>query len=94
MADAAPEPIPLARLPVGALARIQQVGGGHELARRLLALGLRVGSQVRVLHHRRGGLVVSSGNLRVALGGGIVEKILVEPLPGEDAVTAEAGADR
>jgi ferrous iron transport protein A len=83
MADAKSEPIPMADLPVGAAARITHIRGGRELSRRLLGLGLRVGSQVRVLHHRGGGLVVSSGDARVALGGGIVEKLMVEPLPDD-----------
>ncbi|MCU0832898.1 MAG: ferrous iron transport protein A [Chromatiaceae bacterium] len=85
MADAKPQPIPMADLPVGAAARITQIRGGRELARRLLGLGLRVGSEVRVLHHRGGGLVVSSGEARVALGGGVVDKLWVEPLPDEQA---------
>ena len=70
--------IPLAELPVGIPARIAEVRGGRQLARRLLALGLRVGSEIMVLHHRGSGLVVSHGGSRVALGGGIVDKLMVE----------------
>ena len=79
----APDPAtltPLSELPLGASARIAEIRGGRTLARRLLALGLRVGSQILVLHHRGGGLVVSHGEARVALGGGIVDKLWVEPL--------------
>ena len=74
--------IPLAGLSLGTPARIVEIRGGRQLSRRLLALGLRVGSEVLVLHHRGGGLVVSQGDTRVALGGGIVDKLWVEPLPG------------
>lgn len=74
--------IPLAGLSLGTPARIVEIRGGRQLSRRLLALGLRVGSEVLVLHHRGGGLVVSLGDTRVALGGGIVDKLWVEPLPG------------
>ena len=88
MTDAKPPPIPMADLPVGAAARIAQIRGGRELSRRLLGLGLRLGSEVRVLHHRGGGLVVSSGEARVALGGGIVDKLWVEPLPGDESSLA------
>jgi ferrous iron transport protein A len=71
-------------LPVGASARIAEIRGGRQLTRRLLGLGLRVGSEVAVLHHRGHGVVLSAGGTRVALGGGIVEKLLVEPLdPGQ-----------
>ncbi len=70
----------LSALPVGARARIVEIHGGRELVRKLLALGLRIGSEIRVEHHRGRGLVVSAGAARVALGGGIVEKVMVVPL--------------
>lgn len=69
---------PLADLPVGATARIAEIRGGRQLTRRLLSLGLRVGSEISVLHHRGRGVVLSTGDTRVALGGGVVEKLLVE----------------
>jgi ferrous iron transport protein A len=71
---------PLSALPVGARARIAEIHGGRELVRKLLALGLRIGSEIRVEHHRGRGLVVSAGAARVALGGGVVEKLMVVPL--------------
>ena len=70
----------LSAVPVGRRARIIDIHGGRELVRKLLALGLRIGSEVRVEHHRGRGLVVSAGAARVALGGGIVEKLMVVPL--------------
>jgi ferrous iron transport protein A len=70
----------LENLPVGGSARITAILGGRNLHRRLLGLGLRVGSKVNVLHHRGRGVVVSSSGNRIALGGGVVEKLLVEPL--------------
>jgi ferrous iron transport protein A len=69
----------LADLAPGMSGRIVAVLGGRELSRKLLGLGLRVGSEVRVEHRRGRGLVVSAGATRIALGGGIVEKLLVEP---------------
>jgi ferrous iron transport protein A len=72
-------------LPIGAHARIAEIRGGRQLTRRLLGLGLRVGSEVAVLHHRGRGVVLSAGGTRVALGGGIVEKLSVEPLASEQA---------
>jgi ferrous iron transport protein A len=76
-------------LPVGAEARIVRIEGGRELARKLLGLGLRVGSEIRIEHHRGRGLVVSAGATRVALGGGIVEKLLVTPL----SIPGDGGSD-
>ena len=79
--------VSLAELPLGESARIAEIHGGRRLTRRLLGLGLRVGSEVAVLHHRGRGVVLSTGDSRVALGGGVVEKLLVEPLGtiGENA---------
>jgi ferrous iron transport protein A len=74
----------LNRLPVGTRACIREIQGGQNLSRRLLSLGLRVGSQVGVLHHRGRGVVVVSGGNRIALGGGVAEKLLVEPLTAPD----------
>ena len=48
-----------------------------------MGLGLRVGSEVDVLHHRGRGVVVASSGNRIALGGGVAEKLLIEPLPTE-----------
>jgi ferrous iron transport protein A len=75
--------IPLALLPVGRQARIEQLQGGRQLARRLLSLGLRVGSQIEVVQHRGRGVVVACQGVRVALGGGVAEKLLTRPLETE-----------
>jgi ferrous iron transport protein A len=80
VANAPLQLVSLFDLPIGTPARIAEIGGGRQLARRLLGLGLRVGSEVAVLHHRGRGVVLSIGGARVALGGGIVEKLRVEPL--------------
>jgi len=75
------DPKPLADLSPGRRGRVVAINGGRELSRKLLGLGLRIGSEVRVEHRRGRGLVVSAGETRIALGGGIVEKLLVQPLP-------------
>ncbi len=72
--------ISLAQLPLGARARIVEVQGGREMTRRLLSLGLRIGSEVELLHHRGRGVVVANAGNRIALGGGVAEKVLTEPL--------------
>ncbi len=77
---------PLSQLPLGSRARIRVIRGGRDLGRRLLGLGLRVGSEVEVLHHRGRGVVLAVGDTRIALGGGVAEKLLAEPLT--EAATA------
>ena len=80
-----PPPLTLDALPVGVQARIAAIQGGRNLHRRLLGLGLRVGSRVEALHHRGRGVVVASSGNRIALGGGVAEKLLIEILPpGQD----------
>jgi ferrous iron transport protein A len=86
MAGADSHSTSLNELPLGTRARIAEIRGGRQLTRRLLGLGLRVGSEVAVLHHRGRGVVLSTGGTRVALGGGVVEKLRVEPLGAPGAV--------
>ena len=85
MAAVPPFLTPLAALSAGSLARIAEIRGGRGLTHKLLGLGLRVGSQVSVLHRRGRGLVLSSAETRVAIGGGIADQLLVEPLEADEA---------
>ncbi|HFQ14043.1 MAG TPA: ferrous iron transport protein A [Gammaproteobacteria bacterium] len=65
----------LSDTPVGQRVRLVEIDGGKQLARRLLALGLTVGSEIEILQHRGRGVVVAKEGNRVALGKGIAEKI-------------------
>ena len=64
--------------PVGQKLRILRVDGGKEFHRRLRSLGLTPGTEVQILQHRGRGVVVASEGNRVALGGGVAEKLLGE----------------
>jgi ferrous iron transport protein A len=85
MAAVPPRLTPLASLSTGSFARIAEIRGGRGLTHKLLGLGLRVGSQVSVLHQRGRGLVLSSAETRVAIGGGIADQLMVEPLDAAEA---------
>jgi len=87
-----PDAMGLGRLPPGVSARLEAIQGGRQLQRKLGALGLRVGSELRVEHRRGRGLVVAAGASRVALGGGIVDKLLVVPLPEDWGGSTAAAA--
>lgn len=65
---------------VGQKVRLVGVDGGRELVRRLLSLGLSIGTEVEVLHHRGRGVVVAREGNRVALGRGVAEKLRAEVL--------------
>ncbi len=71
---------PLSNLPLGCRGCVAQIDGGRQLAHRLRGLGLRVGSEVEMLHRKGQGVVVSVGETRVALGAGVAEKLLIDPV--------------
>jgi ferrous iron transport protein A len=52
-----------------------------------MSLGLRVGSEIDIVQHRGRGVVLASGSSRVALGGGVAEKLLVVELPASQSVS-------
>jgi ferrous iron transport protein A len=70
----------LIETPVGQKVRLVAIDGGRALVRRLLSLGLSIGSEIEVLHHRGRGVVVAREGNRVALGKGIAEKLHAEAL--------------
>ena len=79
-----PRLVSLDKIPSGTSGVVRKLEGGRELATRLAALGLSIGSQVEVLQNRaHGPLLVLVRDTRVALGRGQVLKILVEELGGE-----------
>ncbi len=70
----------LNRLPVGVSARILEIRGDRAVARRLLGLGLRVGSVISVVQHRDRGVVVACAGSRVALGESVAELLVTQPI--------------
>ena len=68
----------LSELPVGSRGRLVFVNVDHNLRKRLLALGVVLGQELLVLHHRSKGIVVQSKGSRIALGGDIVDKLQLE----------------
>jgi len=70
----------LLKLQNGRSGRIASIEGGKQMVRRMLSLGLRVGTVVNMLNHRGKSVVIQNEGTRVALGPGIAEKLLVEPL--------------
>jgi len=70
----------LDQIAVGKLALILEIRADRRLARRLLGLGIRVGSKVTVMQQRDKGVVVACDGNRVALGGSIANKLFAQPL--------------
>ena len=73
---------PLAWVPSGQRVRITGHKGGRMLRARLLALGLNLGREVDILQNNRGLIILGVNGGRVALGRGISQKILTEPVNG------------
>jgi ferrous iron transport protein A len=62
----------------GERVRIVALRGGAGLDRRMTEMGLNAGSELVVRQHQAGGgLVVSRGETRFALGGGMAHKVMV-----------------
>jgi len=81
MADAVgPLEHSLAETPAGQRVRITGHRGGRMLRARLLAMGLNLGREVEVIQNNRGLIIVGINGGRVALGRGISQKILAEPV--------------
>lgn len=75
---------PLDQLPSGSLAVVRRLGGGNEFANRLAAMGLSLGSSIKVLQNRgQGPVLLLVRDTRIALGRGEAVKILVEEVKGE-----------
>jgi len=71
---------PLSMADEGARVRVVALRGGAGLDRRMTEMGLNVGSELTVRQRQGGGVVVSRGETRFALGGGMAHKIMVERL--------------
>ena len=73
-------PSTLSQLPIGGHAKITKITANRFIVRRLIGLGLRIGSVVSVLHHRGKGVVVAIEGNRIALGDGVTDKLQIEPI--------------
>ena len=70
----------LAEMPAGQRVRITGHRGGRMLRARLLAMGLNLGREMEILQNNRGLIIVGINGGRGALGRGISQKILAEPV--------------
>jgi ferrous iron transport protein A len=71
---------PLSEIQKGATVRLVSIDGNRQLVRRLLSMGITLGVEVEILHHRGQGVVIGRNGNRVALGKGIVDKLQAEKI--------------
>lgn len=69
---------PLAMADEGARVRVVALRGGAGLDKRMTEMGLNPGCELLVRQRQGGGVVVSRGETRFALGGGMAQKVMVE----------------
>lgn len=70
--------IPLAEVPVGKEVIIQDIQSGSNLKARLLAMGLKKGTRVKILQSTgQGPCILLAGRTKFCLGQGMANKILV-----------------
>ena len=83
-ADFAVNRVTLAQMQAGERGTIVGIHGGAGMARKLDAMGIRVGKEITKVSAQwmRGPVLLRQDNTQVALGFGIASKIMVELLEG------------
>jgi len=64
----------------GQTCRVISIDGSRTLVHRLMGLGVRIGSELKILQQRGDGIVIASTGNRIALGGIIARHLQVERL--------------
>jgi len=79
------EHVALATMVSGTRGTVAAIDGGGGLAKRLNAIGIRIGAELVVTskQYMRGPLTVKIGHAQVAIGFGMASKILMGLEPGE-----------
>lgn len=73
--------VPLGFLPEGEAAIIINIYGGRNMVTRLMAMGLTVGTKIRVVKSTGPGpVLIEVRGTRLALGRGVAMKIMVEEM--------------
>lgn len=70
----------LSNVPVGKHIRVNAIQGGKSMVRKLLSLGISLGSEFEIINQRGDGIVLAREGNRVALGASISSQLLVEML--------------
>lgn len=74
--------IPLNQAATGEPMTLKAIEGDHLLIKRLLGLGIRVGSHLTLTQRRGEGVIVANQGARIALGPGLARRLLVTPVNG------------
>jgi ferrous iron transport protein A len=69
----------LNQAPLGQQIRLTAIDGDHQLILKLLGMGMRVGTSLRITQRRGTSVVVACQDARIALGPGLAGRIQVVP---------------
>ncbi len=72
-------PLEIGLMQIGAQGKVIKINADKKTTRKMMGLGLKVGSEIEILHHRGKGVVVRSKGTRIAIGENIAAHLLVEP---------------
>ncbi|WP_169583596.1 FeoA family protein [Rhodobacter capsulatus] len=72
--------LPLALAAPGALFQVARLAGCADFQHRMVAMGLGPGRRLQVTQNGGGQMVIALGETRIALGRGMAQKILVQPI--------------
>lgn len=62
----------------GQTCRVVQINGGRSLLHRLIGLGVRIGSEIKIVQQRGDDVVIASTGNRIALGASVARYLQVE----------------
>ena len=59
---------------------VKRLEGGYGFQRKISSLGIRIGKRIKIISSQpfRGPLVVEVDSMRIAIGGGMANKIIIE----------------
>ena len=83
MSEQSNNAVPLSSIQPGTMVCIQRIDGGRGMLSRLRDMGIVEGDNIRVLNNLKGSILVSSGNLRFAVGRGMSPRIYVTIVEGQ-----------
>jgi ferrous iron transport protein A len=72
--------MPLSMVRPGERVRIREIRGGRGIVGRLASMGLYSGVEIVVVSNSPGPLILNRGGVRMGLGYGMAQRILVSPV--------------
>ncbi|MCL4557317.1 MAG: ferrous iron transport protein A [Deltaproteobacteria bacterium] len=69
---------PLSTLKAGEKGIVRQISGGMGFLKKLINIGIRTGSTVKVLNTSAGPIIIAAEGTKAAIGKGVASKILLE----------------